>query len=735
MFFAHPDGLRNLVRFQVSGIDAPAGRLRVFDRTRRLLGTAGLLRSGDRLYGELWMQLEDTTGAVSELEAPGVRGPFRTTHRLVPGRRWTVHLVTVADPDVVAGTMSRLRPVHRAVQTALYRKSAVTVNPLPVSGYPEQEHVPFLRMAERALSVEQNYAIPVGTAAHVPAGVHLPKTGALALAGGGVRILLRENSSGEPYEWWITPGGSRILVVSVADGSTPDALGFDQSQIEMTARMEDWLASTALRFSPDDEFGNAVVLNSDADRALPTTLATISTWNSRFAYPRVVIGNHNVLLEDMEARTVSNSMSEPASIHVPRTPSGEGRVAIRERRTRLSTLRTHNLGRVLGDAVVTGGTELEAVAPYIATAVPGTMVFNPSPYQHSDLVRMSDGSERLATNVPGLGYAFFPDEIVTGESGGWESASSTYTVEGQQLRVTIDRTSGAVSSLLQLLDGKEWVKPESAGVNAVSGARLLRVSAARLAGVATRLVVSRRAPGVGSFTSTVTLYDELPWLSLANEAEPADRQEISYDFQFALSEPEISWEIPAGYDEAPLPVPVLEHLRWISLAGRDGTMMFRGYDAPFASVDADATLSSFAPRGVSRYRLAPLPRYSSQDMPWVFGWDSEPMTIARVEPNGSDTLPRFGSMLSFEQVGVTVLGIQPASDGYGVIVYLQETLGVARTVSVGPGVLRFTHAEFVDYLERYLEQLPLGAHGAIQVNLPASSVVALRLSGLKVSNS
>jgi len=377
--------------------------------------------------------------------------------------------------------------------------------------------------------------------------------------------------------------------------------------------------------------------------------------------------------------------------------------------------------------------DLDAAAPFVATAVPGTVVFNPSPYQHSDLVRMSDGSERLATNVPGLGYAFFPDEEITGEASGWEPSSSTYMAEGEQLRVTIDRTSGAVSSLLQLTEGKEWVQRESDGLNAVQGARLLRVSPERMAGVATRLTISRRAPSIGTFTSTITLYDELPWLCLTNEAEPANHQQISYRFHLALSEPEVAWEVPAGFDETPLPVPVLEHLRWIRAAGSDGAIMFRGFDAPFASVDANAALTSFAPHGISRYRLAPLPRYSSEDMPWVFGWDSEPMAVARVEPNGSGRLPRFGSLLTFEQVGVTILGMQPASDGYGAIVYLQETLGVSRMVSVGPGVLSFRNAEAVDFLERYVEQLPLGPEGAIQLMLPENSVVAVRLSGLEVS--
>ena len=734
VFFSQPDGVRNLVRFEVSGIDAPAGRLRVFDRSRRLLGTMGVLRVGERLYGELWMELDDTTSVVSELEAPGVRGPFRTTHRLTPERRWTIHLMTVADPDRVAGTLNSLRPFNRAVQTALYRSSSVNLNPLPISGALSRlEHIPFLRMTERALELQQECAIPMGTAAYVPTGVHLPRTGALALAGAGVRVLAREQLGGEPYEWWDLPGGSRVLVVSVPDGSTPTALGFDLPQREMIVRVEDWIASTALRFAPDDSAGTAVVLNSEFDDSFTATLATISTWNSRFAYPRIVVGNDSVLFEDMESRAMSTPATSPVSIHEPQMPASGDLTGIAQARAKQATGRTDDFARVLGSVVEIRANDLVKVAAHVATAVAGTVVFNPSPYAHSDLVQMSDGSERLATNVPGLGYAFFPDESVTGEIGSWEPIRTTYSAEGKEFQVAIDTSTGAISSLIQSSDGREWVRRDSDGLNLFPGARLVGVSAMRLPDVATRLAVIRRSPSLGTITSTVTLYDELPWLSLENDTKTVRSQEVPYRFEFGLNDPQVAWEVPAGYDESSAPVPLLEHLRWIRLEDPDGALMIRGLDAPLASVELDGTLTSHASDGMSRYRLAPSSRYSSQDQPWVFGWDTEPMAVVRAEPNGTDVLPRFGSLLTVEKVGVTVLGIAPAAEGYGVIVYLQETLGVSRNIAVGPGVLRFAYAETVDYLERYKEQIAVQPGGAIDLHIPANGVVAVRLSGVELS--
>src|ERR1041384_2353059 len=70
IFFAPPDGRNGLVRFVVDGSSAPAGRLRVFDRAHKQLGTAGVIGISGRLYGELWLPLDREIEVVSELEQP-----------------------------------------------------------------------------------------------------------------------------------------------------------------------------------------------------------------------------------------------------------------------------------------------------------------------------------------------------------------------------------------------------------------------------------------------------------------------------------------------------------------------------------------------------------------------------------------------------------------------------------------------------------------------------------------
>src|SRR3954464_5601018 len=68
--FQQPDGRRNLVRIVVSGLSAPAARARVTDRRGALVGTAGLLPTGDAgaLSGEVWVPLSQPTDYQVDVE-------------------------------------------------------------------------------------------------------------------------------------------------------------------------------------------------------------------------------------------------------------------------------------------------------------------------------------------------------------------------------------------------------------------------------------------------------------------------------------------------------------------------------------------------------------------------------------------------------------------------------------------------------------------------------------------
>ena len=743
MFYAHPDASSNLIRFSIRGVDAPAGRLRVYDRRRQLLATAGVLRKNDGLHGELWLPLARTTTIVSELEAPGLRGPLRTTHRLVPHRKWTLHLINVVAAARLTEELRRLSPIGRAIQTAIYTRSQVTVNPLPSSlDLSQLDHVPFLRMAGQARDVERHVGIPMSTAAFTRNGAELPWTAGLALLGSGVRIMLTERAAGDIFQWRRMPDGARLLVVSIPPGGTPSDLGFTLAREEMTERVEQWLTTSPPFLATAYRFDTAIIVDTVTDETLPLIRASVSDWNARFAYPRIAIGKADDLLQQFDSRggtAIPVAPPDPDPQPVSDVPSTVQLVAIAESRRGAVARRAEHLVAALAHALESAGSGLDAIAAQVSALVPGTLVFNPSPFSRSDLLRMTDGTERVVTDVPGLGYAYFPDTTDGGhreereDSRGWTQSAETHVIEGEQSSLTIDQATGAIASWIDRVDGREWVRSGSPGLNALEAARLERVTHLSLPGVASRLVAQRWSPGRGAIKSTVTVYDHLPWVDIENDAEAVGDRAMSYHFPFAMTEPRVMWEIPAGHNERPAPVRRLEHLRWMRVAGPDDAVLFRALDAPHASVALDGSLVSYAPRGLSRYRLMSQSPHSSPDSPWVFGWGTEPLMTARVRGGQAGRLPRFGRLFSIDRVGVAVLGIVPAEGDGDLIIYLQELLGVDRRVSLGAGVLRFGGARSVDYLGRDRGELPRSPDGTVTVPVGPHGVSALLLSGVELN--
>src|SRR3990172_6623153 len=101
VLYQQPDGRNNLVRITVAGLDVPAARARLTDRRGALVGTAGLLPSGDGLVlrGELWVTLSSPAEFQIDVEVGRVR-VARQRVRLAPPRRWTLYWVPFAHLDV-----------------------------------------------------------------------------------------------------------------------------------------------------------------------------------------------------------------------------------------------------------------------------------------------------------------------------------------------------------------------------------------------------------------------------------------------------------------------------------------------------------------------------------------------------------------------------------------------------------------------------------------------------------
>jgi hypothetical protein len=248
---------------------------------------------------------------------------------------------------------------------------------------------------------------------------------------------------------------------------------------------------------------------------------------------------------------------------------------------------------------------------------------------------------------------------------------------------------------------------------------------------ASRIDLQRWAPGRGSLHTTITVYDHIPWIDLVNDAEAVGGQ-IGYSSYFDVTDPSVSWEVPVGYEQSSAPVEVLQHLRWLRLGGTEA-VLFRGFDAPIGAVESAGTLLSRAVAGKSRYRFDTHAQYDGPDAQWIFGWNTEPLLTARVLPRESGRLPTFGNIFDIDRVGTAVLGIVPAYDRDGVIIYLQELLGVSRQVAVKPALVRFRDAKSVDYLERETGEDLSPTDEGVLVPIRGHGVAAVRLSGLELN--
>jgi hypothetical protein len=748
VFRANPDGRQVLVRFYVTEVDALAGRLRVYDQRRRLLGTAGVIRSGDGLYGELWLPLGRETTVQSELEYPGARGVLRSSHRLRPQRRWTVFWITVADPRLLEAQLEPLPPVRRAVQAHIYQESGVTANPLPAERALDiSDHVTFLRMVHEAHRVEERYGIPTGIAAVSTAPEALPQNVLLALTGSGIRYALHSWHGATPLEWYEAPDGSRLLAAAIPPRGHPRELGFSASQEEMTRRVERWLTTTPQLLSPAAASGEdalAFVVSTAPDDTQLAMLEAVRRWNQRFAYPRIEIGAGEELAEAIDGWRSAIIPVAPSGYHTHEAlPDAATLAAVAGQRDAeraahaaraLSTLAgpLHGGARSFGEESDDPGAVLRTVAVEIPTTLPGTLVFNPCPFLRTDVVTLPDGSQQVVTDLPELGYAFIVDQPRAAASSErmipGASAAST-TLEGTHLRLDLDPRSGAISSLVSLADGLEWVRPGGDGLNAIPGAIVEGLSHERIPEVGSRLVVRRWSPARGEVRTTVTLYDALPWIDIANDAAAVGERAMEYLFGFDLPRARAAWEVPAGHEESPAPVYYITHLRWLVVSSQQGAALLRGLDAPFVSVMQDGTVLAHGPRGQARYRISVTTESVDPTLAGRFGWGAEPLVTARVDRQPSGRLPRYGPLIVVDQPGMAIVGLKPADDGNGIIVYVQELLGSSRFATLGAGTVTFQSGRRVDFLERDLEDVST-VPGGVAFDISAWGVVAVRLLGV-----
>jgi len=441
----------------------------------------------------------------------------------------------------------------------------------------------------------------------------------------------------------------------------------------------------------------------------------------------------------------------------------------------------------------------------------GRVVFNASSWERTEVVRIPggagtalllDGAELpsvdlpdgdallVVPDVPALGYVTLgertrPARPPLTDGTGLETAAG-------QFRLRLDGATGAIASLVGP-DGTELVRASAwSGLNQVmhvtggehsalwteedtaalgSPAELTMhqselvgpVRRERLPGIGVRLVVQRRCPGLDALTSTITLYDTLPWVDIENRIEKplTDAKEAIYvAFPFALAAPAIDVEVPLGrmrVERDQQPGACRDwfcHAHWVWLTEGERGVLWSAPDTPLFTLsdvfrgqwrrrlESDGTLFSWVAHNywytnyparqagslTARYRLSVLPPGDAAE-PVRRGWAAcDPLYVSEPFDNtASGRLLVRDRALLLSDPRVLVVGVKPADDGDGAVLKLLEVGGGARTVGVWPAAYRFALARRCNLVEMNEDALPVSPDGRTGVALAAWGMAAARL--------
>jgi len=438
------------------------------------------------------------------------------------------------------------------------------------------------------------------------------------------------------------------------------------------------------------------------------------------------------------------------------------------------------------------------------------VVFNAGSWARSDVVRIEGGAGKawtaagtdvpavdlpdgdalaLISNVPAIGYVALVESDHAPRPPVDEGAATDAAAGG--FKVRIDPATGAVASLAGP-DGRERVKASSwSGLNqpvfvtggersalwtsgdrrtvanppALDLAQAVMVSARRerLPGIGVRLIVERRLKGFVALTSTVTLYDALPWVDFENRLEKGPtvgKEALYFAFPFAFTQPTVEMEIPLGRmtaerDQQPGACRdwyCQQHWVWLH-EGADG-ILWSAPDTPMFTLNdivrgawarritPDGTLLAYAMNNYWFTNYA-----AGQEGPFTFrfrislvapgdaaepvrrGWAAcDPLYVGPAVDHASPgSLISRDAALFIPDASALLVGAKRADDGDGVVVKVLDVGGSARGVGVWPAAYGFSAARAVNLVEMNADPLtPAGDHH-VTVNLKAWGIGAARL--------
>ncbi|HXF96686.1 MAG TPA: hypothetical protein VNI61_11365, partial [Gemmatimonadales bacterium] len=441
---------------------------------------------------------------------------------------------------------------------------------------------------------------------------------------------------------------------------------------------------------------------------------------------------------------------------------------------------------------------------------PGRLVFNASTWDRTEVAVIPGGAGRalfrngrelptvdlpdgaslaLIPEVPGLGYLALTERPREARPAVDEGAGLEAAAGGFQVR--LDEATGAIASLVGP-DGKERVRPSPwSGLNqlvyvrggersalwtgwdrkdlgraptlAVAQAGRVASRRERLPGIGVRLIAERRVSERLAAVSTVTLYDELPWLDIENritKTATLEKEAVYVAFPFAFVKPTVDVEVPLGrmrVERDQQPGSCRDwycQVHWVWLTeGADGVVwsapdtplftlndLFRGEwrrriepdGTIFAYVMHNYWYTNFAARqggeAIARFRISLLGPGAPAE-PVRRGWAAcDPLYVSEAfTASGAGPFLERDRALFLADGGVLVVAAKPADDGEGTIVRLLDVSGADRAVAVWPAAVRFQAARRTDFVERNEAPLPLAEDGRAAVAVRAWGAASLRL--------
>ena len=441
----------------------------------------------------------------------------------------------------------------------------------------------------------------------------------------------------------------------------------------------------------------------------------------------------------------------------------------------------------------------------------GRIVLNAGTWERTDVVRVAGGAGKtlafgsqelpsvdvdgdalvVVRDVPPLGYLALTESDRDARPP--TPDGEALDAKGGGITLALDQATGAIRSFSGP-DGKERVKPSDwSGLNqlvyvkggeksalwttgdrndlstppqlALTQSRLIRARRERLPGIGVRLVAERAIDGFPSIVSTVTLYDDLPWVDIENRVikdATLAKEALYVAFPFAFTAPTVQVEVPLGrmtVERDQQPGSCRDwycHNHWVWLTEGDSGVLWSGPDTPLFTLNdivrgawrrkivPDGTLFAYAMNNYwhtnyaarqggqygCRFRISLLAPGDAAE-PVRRGWAAcDPLYVsAAYATRTAGPLISKDRALFLADKNVLVVGAKPADDGEGVIVKLLDAAGQARSVGVWPAAYTFKQARRTNLVEMNADPTPVGSDGKAAVDLAAWGVAALRLFG------